>query len=188
MYTLEEGKAPMLKRLTLALLAIFAVVLGSSPASAAPTTVQLRVEGAASTIFEGPVTTDGKVITKGANSLACDGSSGNPPLTPGPTMTSALDDGLTAAGIPWEATFFNDFFVSSISGEANDTAGGRYWGYALNDRAVQVGGCQQQVRSGDELLFAFDFFSSDPNLPSKPLLKLAGPSRVATGAQASVSV
>jgi hypothetical protein len=186
METLEEGKAPMLRRLWIT---TFLVVAVSAPgALAAPTTVQLRVEGSSSTIFEGPVTTDGKTITKGGNTLACDGSTATPPLPPGPTMTSALDDGLGAAGIPWEATFFNDFFVAGINGEANDTVNNRYWGYALNYVPVIVGGCQQPVQIGDEVLFGFDFFSSDPSLPSRPLLRLSGPAKVATGAQAPVTV
>ncbi len=74
------------------------VVLGAlllcGTAWAAPATVNLRVEGATSTIFEGPVTTDGKVIDKGGTTLVCDGTSnpGNP--GPGPTAISALDDAL----------------------------------------------------------------------------------------------
>jgi hypothetical protein len=161
---------------------------GVGPAFAAPATVELRVEGSGSTIFEGPVTTDGKVITKGGNTLACDGTTSTSPQPPGPTMTSALDDGLLAAGIGWEATFFSDFFVESIAGEANDFSAGRFWGYALNYAPVNVGGCQQRVKTGDEVLFAFDFFSSDPALPSKPLLRLSGPAKVATGAQVTLTV
>jgi hypothetical protein len=176
----------MLGRLWITTVLVFA--LGATAVSAAPMTVQLRVEGSSSTIFEGPVTTDGKAITKSGSTLACDGTSATPPLTPGPTMTSALDDGLGAAGIPWEATFFNDFFVSSINGEANDFANNRYWGYALDYTPVNVGGCQQPVQAGDEVLFAFDFFSSDPNLPSKPLLRLSGPAKVATGTKATITV
>ena len=49
---------------------------GVAPAWAAPATVQLRVEGSASTIFEGPVTTDGKQIDKGTGPHPCDGTSG----------------------------------------------------------------------------------------------------------------
>jgi uncharacterized protein DUF4430 len=174
--------------ITTVLVTALVLALGAGAASAGPATVQLRVEGSSSTIFEGAVTTDGKTITKGGNTLACDGTSSNPPQTPGPTMTSALDDGLAAAGIPWEATFFNDFFISSVNGEANDVAGNRYWGYALNYTPVNVGGCQQRLQPGDEVLFAFDFFSSDPNLPSKPLLRLSGPPKVALGAQATLTV
>jgi Domain of unknown function (DUF4430) len=171
------------------LAALVALLMLCAPALAAPATVQLRVEGASSTIFEGPVTTDGKTITKGPDTLACDGTTATPPQGPGPTMTSALDDGLASAGLSWEASFFNDFFISGINGEANDFAGNRFWGYALNGVAVSVGGCQQTVQPGDEVLYAFDFFTpTPPDFPAKPLLKLAGPGRVATGAQAEVAV
>ena len=94
--------------------AALAALLVCASAQAAPVTVNLRVEGSASTIFEGPVTTDGKSITKGGNTLACDGTidPGNP--GPGPTVTSALDDGSIAAGFEWDATFFNDFCCPSF--------------------------------------------------------------------------
>ena len=44
---------------SLALAAATVALLASGVASAAPTTVQLRVEGSTATLFEGPVTTDG---------------------------------------------------------------------------------------------------------------------------------
>ena len=49
-------------------------LLACATARAAPVTVNLRVEGATSTIFEGPVTTDGKVINKGDGPHPCDGT------------------------------------------------------------------------------------------------------------------
>ena len=47
--------------------AALVALLACATAQAAPVTVNLRVEGSTSTIFEGPVTTDGKAITKGTN-------------------------------------------------------------------------------------------------------------------------
>ena len=165
--------------------AVLVALLVCATAQAAPVTVNLRVEGSAATIFEGPVTTDGKVITKGPDTLACDGTTnpGNP--GPGPTVTSALDDGSIAGGFPWEASFFNDFFVQSIAGEASTPS--QSWGYALNYRAVDVGGCQQQVAGGDEVLFAFDFFGGPPDYAERPLLRLRGPGKVATGSPVALS-
>ena len=164
--------------------AVLVALVACATAQAAPVTVNLRVEGASATIFEGPVTTDGKVITKGSNTLACDGTTnpGNP--GPGPTMTSALDDGAIANGFSWEASFFNDFFVQSIAGQASTDT--QFWGYALNRRPVEIGGCQQQVAAGDEVLFAFDFFA--PDFSEKPLLRLTGPGKAATGQPVTVSV
>jgi hypothetical protein len=161
-------------------------VLVCATAQAAPVTVNLRVEGATATIFEAPVTTDGKIITKGSNTLACDGTinPGNP--GPGPTVTSALDDGSIAGGFTWEATFFNDFFVSSIAGEAGTPT--QSWGVARNYRPLEVGGCQEQVGAGDEVLFAFDFFGGEPDYAEKPLLRLRGPGKATTGQPVSLSV
>ena len=165
--------------------AVLVTLLGCATAQAAPVTVNLRVEGSSSTIFEGSVTTDGKTITKGANTLLCDGTinPGNP--GPGGTVTSALDDGLLANGIPWEASFFNDFFVQSIAGEASTPT--QSWGYALNYKALEVGGCQQQVSPGDEVLFAYDFFGGPPDYLERPLLKLDGPGKAATGQPVALS-
>src|SRR3712207_3264198 len=96
--------------------AALALCVFSAPALAAPATVQVRIEGSTRTIFEGPVTTDGKVITKGPNTLRCDGTTNPANAGPGPTATSALDDAARAGGFDWDATFFDDFFVSSIAG------------------------------------------------------------------------
>ena len=49
----------------LALATATVALLAASTAPAAPTTVQLRVEGGAGTLYEGPVTTDGHMIDKG---------------------------------------------------------------------------------------------------------------------------
>jgi len=166
-------------------LAVLFMLAACAPAWAVPATVQLRVEGESSTIFEGPVTTDGKTITKGGNTLACDGTLNGANPSPGPTATSALDDGAIAAGFDWDATFGGDFFVSSIAGE---TGGGQsYWGFAVNFVDAQVGGCQQQVHAGDEVLFAF-MFGGPPNFAFRPPLKLTGPARAATGDPITVSV
>ena len=62
------------RALTPLVLAAFAVPLACATAHAAPVTVQLRVEGSATTIFEGPVTTDGKQLDKGGGPHPCDGT------------------------------------------------------------------------------------------------------------------
>ena len=141
---------------------------------AAPTAVNLRVEGATSTIFEGPVTTDGKSI----DGHPCDGTTrASPPNPgPGPTMTSALDDASLTAGFGWSGTWsdeYGDFLVDQIAGEQSGAAG--FWGTVLNYAPTPVGGCQQQVQQGDGLLFALG------NVYGQPLLKLDGDTRAAVG-------
>lgn len=154
-------------------------------AAAAPVTVDLRVEGLTQTIYEAPVTTDAKVIDKGDGPHPCNGTNGGVNSTPGPTMTTALDDGSIAGGFTWDGTWFDgfdDFGIDRIGPDATDNDNGRYWGYALNYTPTQVGGCQQHVAQGDEVLFAYDFFSK------RHLLRLTGPQRAAVGERFEVRV
>jgi hypothetical protein len=162
--------------------AVLVALLVCATAQAAPVTVNLRVEGSSSTIFEAPVTTDGKQIDKGDGPHPCDGTNGGANPSPGPTMTAALDDAPIVGGWggSWNATF-QDFAVERIGPEAQDPINFRYWGYALNYMFPQVGGCQQRVASADQLLFTFDSFG-------KPLLKLEGPARAQVGQTAAVTV
>src|SRR4051812_15136826 len=173
----------MIKR-SLALAVAALSLLACGTAWAAPATVQLRVEGSTRTLFEGPVTTDGKTITKGGNTVVCDGTANPANPAPGPTATSALDDGAFSAGVPWDAAFFPpDFFLTRFGDQKSDA-----WGMAVNFVSADVGGCQQQVHAGDEVLWAADFFGAAPTFTPKTPLRLEGPSRVATGAPARVLV
>jgi hypothetical protein len=165
--------------------AALAAMVSCAPALAAPVTVQLRVEGATTTIFEGPVTTDAKQIDKGGGPHPCDGTNGGTNPSPGPTMTSALDDGSVAAGFGWSGTWFNsfqDYGIDGIGPDSADFANNKYWGYALNFVPSQLGGCQQQVHAGDEVLFGYDFFSKANRL------RLAGPASATVGGSVSVTV
>jgi hypothetical protein len=153
--------------------------LASANATAAPATVQLRVEGADATIFEGPVKTDGHKIEQDKNGPQnCDGTNGGIYPTAGPTVTSALDD-----AVAWDGTWstsFSDFLISRIgSDKATDT---QFWGTALNGSPTELGGCQVQVKNGDEVLWAFDMFSA------KKLLRLTGPRTAKIGKAFKVKV
>ena len=165
-------------------IAVIAFVFASpAPAQAAPATVLLRVEGGSQTIYEGPVTTDGKDITKGGVTAPCGNSD---PGNVIPTMTSALEDGSIAAGFDWDADYYGDFFVNRIGPDASDFVNDRYWGIALNLVPPPVGGCQMQVTDGDEVLFAYDFFQ--PDFSNKHLLKLEGPAVAETGQPVTLHV
>ena len=87
--------------------AALAALLVCASAQAAPVTVNLRVEGSTSTIFEGPVTTDGKAIDKGDGPHPCDGTNLGKNPSPGPTMTAALDDAPITGG--WAGTWFPEY-------------------------------------------------------------------------------
>jgi hypothetical protein len=170
-----------------AALAAAVVLTCCGVAWAAPVTVNLRVEGSSQTLYEGSVTTDAKTLTKdNTGPHPCDGTNGGVNPTPGPTMTGAMDDGATAAGFTWAATWddgYQDFFISRIGPDTNTGAPNfqPYWGYFHNWVATQIGGCQQQVSAGDAVLFAYSNYG-------EPLLQLSGPGRAATGQSFSVTV
>ena len=162
--------------------AVLVALLACATAQAAPVTVNLRVEGSSSTIFEAPVTTDGKTIDKGDGLHPCDGTNGGANPAPVPTMTGALDDAPIPGG--WSGTWnpgYQDFEVQRIGPDAQSIPGGLYWGYTLNYQFPSVGGCQQRVIGGDEVLFTFDSFN-------KSLLRLAGPSTGVAGGSAIVTI
>jgi hypothetical protein len=176
----------MPKLQSLAALLVAAVTLAlTAPAFAAPVTVNLRVEGSTQTLFEGPVSTDAKALTKDSSGgHPCDGTNGGANPQPGPTMTGAMDDGITSAGLTWKGSWsagFSDFSIDGIGPDNVPPSFDPYWGYFLNNVASQVGGCQQQVAQGDDVLFAFASYGS-------PLLLLATPGRAATGEPVQVTV
>ena len=165
--------------------ALLALAIAAPAASAAPVSVNLRVEGATQTIFDGPVTTDGHAITTpaGGGPHPCDGTNGGASTTPGPVATAALDDGARNNGFGWDATWsagFSDFLVLQVGGE-NQTST-QFWGYLLNFAFPTVGGCQQKVNQGDAVLWVFDAFNKTR------ALKLSGPSSTTTGSPVTVRV
>ena len=178
-----------MKRRTTYLACAGAAIALAAPAgaAAAPTAVNLRIEGTSGTFFDGPVTTDGKEITTASGGThKCDGTNGGANPTPGPTPTTALDDASKTGAYTWDGRFFSsfdDFLVERIGSEVN---GGppNYpsWGVFLNSTATQAGGCQVQVRAGDEVLWAYDAFSK------AGVSKLTGPEATTTGQPTQVKV
>ncbi len=164
-----------------------AALVAAAPAPAAPVSLNVRVEGSSQTLYEGPVTTDAKMLTKdGSGAHPCDGTNGGANASAGPTLTSAMDDGSIAGGFTWDATWdggYQDFFISRIGPDTNTGAPDYqpYWGYFDNWVASQVGGCQQEVAAGDDVLFAYADYG-------QPLLQLTAPARAATGESFQVTV
>lgn len=164
------------------------LLVAAAPALAAPATVNLRVEGAARTLYENPVTTDGHAVTTTqGGSHMCDGLNGGANPTSGPTMTSALDDGAKSAGFDFDGPYdsgYDDFFLTRIGPDTNTGAPNYqpYWYSFRNWADPQKGGCQQQVQPGDDVLWAFVSFG-------QPLLELTGaPTRAAVGESFGVLV
>jgi hypothetical protein len=130
-------------------------------AAAAPTAVDVRIEGKTSTLFFAPVTTDGKTITtQSGGTHPCDGSTASPPVGPGPTPNSALDDAAVKGGFSWDGAWFGtDFFASQIAGESESLADNQFWGVYVNGAMLNVGGCQHILSAGDEVLWTYDAFN-----------------------------
>ncbi|KAJ7442737.1 hypothetical protein B0H11DRAFT_490674 [Mycena galericulata] len=150
------------------------------PAKNHPTPVNLRIEGANNTIFEGTVVTRGhNVTTASGGTHLCDGTNDGANAFPGPTCTSALADAAAAHGFQWDATFdteFDDYFITSI-GDSTETAT-QFWGLLLDFQFTPVGGCQQEVNENDHILWAFDAFNA------QHFLKLDGPREAKEGVPA----
>jgi len=145
-------------------------------AAAAPVTVNLRIEGRATTLYERAVTTDIRTIDVGDGTGAhtCDGTNASANPTPGPTRGAALQAAATGpGGFSFEgswSTKYEDASFSEIAGEsvAYEDATGAFLGEYKNGVSSQVGSCQDKIADGDDVLYAYAPFGT-------PLLKLSGP-------------
>jgi hypothetical protein len=164
-----------------ALVAASATLAVAAPAIAAPVTVNLRIEGATQTHFEGPVTTDIKQV----RGQLCDGTQDSSNTTPGPTMGGALDDASLTGAFTWEGAWdpsYQDFFVTKIDNEDTPSDFSQSWALVQNWKYTSGGGCHMQVHQGDQLLYAFTDYL-------KQFLQLSGaPARAATGESFQVTV
>jgi hypothetical protein len=75
---------------------------------------------------------------------------------------------------------FDDFFITRIADSAQTST--KFWGILLNFAFTPVGGCQQEVKKTDSILWAFDAFSKSH------FLKLAGPKLAKKGRPVTVIV
>jgi hypothetical protein len=171
--------------------ALFAALLSLSlfaapAATAAPVTVNLRVEGIADTIFDGPVVTDAHRTTTPSDGVArpCDGT--NNGGAPAPTAIGALDDGSKAGGFAWDASWSNsfggDYFPFRQIGSEPIDSTSHYLAFYLNWLYADFGGCTQTVQQGDDVLFAHSDFNQSK------VLRLSGPTTATTGQSVTVHV
>lgn len=160
------------------------MAVSAAPALAAPASVNLRIEGETSTIFEGPVTSDGHVVRPATGpQRLCDGTNGGANPQPGPTPTSTLDDGARLGWFPWDGDYdegFSDYLVNRIGPDSSDNS--HYFGLFVNQKGAEKGGCQVIVQTGDEVLFARIGFST------QTALKLTGPTTGRTDQPVTVRV
>jgi hypothetical protein len=167
----------------------------SPPAWAGPITVNLRVEGSAKTLFEGPVSAEavteppGLTTRSSGGAHPCDvkdnGSNGGFG-TASATPTTALYAAAIQSGLGIDAswsTSLNDFDITQIGSDiANSNENGEFWGYAVNYTTANVGGCQFQLAPGGEVLWAYNYFEL------KHLLAVSGPTAVNAGMPFTVHV
>jgi hypothetical protein len=172
-------------------LGLVVVVLAlAAPATAAPVTVNLRIEGATRTLFEGPVTTDVRQFqfTGDPASHECDGTVANkgPSATPGPTRGAAVAAAAAQAPFTMTGMWFDSLgspSFATIAGEnvAFDSTTNSYLVEYLNGKPSSLGSCGEQVATGDDVLFAY-------GTGSETLLKLSGPSAAAPGVPVALRV
>jgi hypothetical protein len=154
-------------------------------AAAVPVTVNLRVEGATQTIFEGPVITDVHPVKTPSDTQArpCEGSSiGKPPA---PTAIGALDDAARGGAFTWDALWdssFNDYYPFLRIGPDTIDSTTHFLAFYLNWKVAETGGCGQHVNQNDEVLFAYEDFVTSP------LLRLSGPGAASTGENVALRV
>lgn len=126
-------------------------------------TVWLRVEGRNSTIFEGKVTSGPlNITTHSGGTHSCNGLNNGANAYAGPTCTSALAVAACLANFSYDGTYsapFDDFFITSIGDSAQTDA--MFWGLLLNYVFTPVGGCQQETKEGDDVLWAYDAFNAN---------------------------
>jgi len=161
----------MLHHHLFSLTVVVVLALLSSAIPNQPILVNLRVEGATKTIFDATVVTRGhNVTTPSGGNHHCDGTNNGENPLPGPTCTRALDDASKLAQFSFDGTFstaFDDFFITSIGGDTQTST--EFWGILLNFEFTPVGGCQQEVKHNDQILWAFDAFNANA------FLELSGP-------------
>jgi hypothetical protein len=136
---------------------------------------RLRIEGndAEGTIFEGCIVAGPREITTASGGTHnCDGTNdgANPDLGTVPTVqldaASKLGSGgsFSYDGVYYDS--FEDFFITSIGASAQTAD--QFWGILVNGQFTPTGGCQFEVGTGDETLFAFDAFSKTAFLQVTP--------------------
>ncbi len=156
-------------RRLIAALAVAVLAVCATTATAAPTEVDVRIEGRSQTLFEGPVVTEGHAVRARSESEShpCDGINPNDPQNtgPGPTPTASGVDATTFSGGSFDGrwdTSYDDFLVTEWDGERE--AEGNSWSVLVNGALLSVGGCQYELGEGAQVLWTFG--------PDKPLLAL----------------
>ena len=149
-------------RLWVALVVAIGAGALASSAIANPIVVNVRVEGASQTLFEGPVATYGHPVTSASGGThQCDGTNNHANPSPGATLLTSLADAVATVGTTWDATFdtqFDDYFVSRIGPDAQTAT--QFWGTLDNWQFTSLSDCQFEPNPGDNVLWAYNAFNA----------------------------
>ncbi len=175
----------------LRLLALAAVLsLAIAVPAAANTKVNVRVEGAKATLFDGAVAaTPGSLRANiGSDRAAhlCNSAFnkgfGSVAATPTRALLAAseapLGDRLLPLGLQWFGSL-SDFFL--VSAGAEKPSGAMYWSYWVNWKSPNEGGCQFALKPGDQVVWAV----TDGSMP---LLRLRAAKTMRAGASLTAHV
>jgi hypothetical protein len=177
--------------------AVSGIAVAAPAAQAAPTEVNVRIEGKTETLFEGPILTTPHGVKASSDKIKklrrCDGINFNDPenVVPAPTPTAASADAMTLLGETFDGQWFNqfeDYFLTRWGPDSQDPGTGAFWGVLVNNVFTKVGGCQYQLNDGDEVLWVFDAFAGRPTLALLPeeAAYSAGPRPLTATAQLGV--
>ena len=160
-------------RACIATIALVLFAMTGPAAKAGPTQVNVRIEGHGGTLFEGPIMTEGHDIEASSDTQerSCDGINPNDPqnLTPGPTPTAASVDAMGLIGETFDGRWYggyDDYFITRWGPDFE--AEGMSWGVLVNNVYTEVGGCQYELSTGGEVLWAYDAFAGRPLLALLP--------------------
>ncbi len=143
-------------------------LLSTTSSVAAPTDVNLRVEGSTTTLFEGVVTTD---TNKPDGEHVCTG----------PSPTSAAYDMAQREGIAFDASWFGfDYAISQLGPDTSN--GNNWWNLWVNNEYSNVGGCQEVLNGSDTTLWFYGGMSF------KGVLSISAPSKIEVAKTYSVNV
>jgi len=168
------GRACSLALLAFALFLQVALALPQLSERKVPTAfVNVRIEGASVTWFEADlIDSPANVTTPSGGTHPCNGLNNGANPTEGPTATRGLAIAAEEGHFTFDGTFdteFDDFFITRIASDSETDT--EFWGLLLNYQFTPVGGCQQEVKEGDQILWAYNAFNLNAFLkltPSKP--------------------
>ncbi|HEX3736745.1 MAG TPA: DUF4430 domain-containing protein [Solirubrobacterales bacterium] len=165
----------MHKLIAILTVAFLSMIVAAPVAQAAPTEVEMRIEGHSETLFEGPILVEPDRVQASSDMQAqhCDGINPLDPenTIPTPTPTSASADAIGLIGQTFDGKWypgFEDYFVTRWGPDEQSVGEDAYWGVLVNDTFTNVGGCQYQLSDGDEVLWVYDAFKYKPILALFP--------------------